>query len=427
MKIIISSSVLLQALELVKKAIERNTSVPIIENFLFDVRNNVLTVSATDLYTTIKTSWRIECNAQTAFRAVVPKEIITYLKKLDGPITLTYNAESYSIELLEEDARAKYSGENPEDFPVIPQTNIQIFETTSDMFHEFKDLLNYTHQDDLRPAMSGIGFVQHVGAFNMIATDGHKLKVVNMPELNTDTNMSVESHNEYCAHMQTKIDKYKAMRLPFAYKQAKVLQSLLDETEKQAVKQYFILRIKAAKILSDLKFGTAKKPERAEVIVCSNAVVGTESKYISFLFTQSVFDIEVITRDIDERYPQYWNVIPQKSTTQYLADKKRMLSVIDKAVLFANKTTHQVRLSLNGKNKISAEDLDFSNEYCAEVGGSYIGEPIEIGFNGELLRDTINSFGDEFTLEMSAPNKVAVIREGNSLALVMPVMLNEYA
>jgi DNA polymerase III sliding clamp (beta) subunit (PCNA family) len=85
-----------------------------------------------------------------------------------------------------------------------------------------------------------------------------------------------------------------------------------------------------------------------------------------------------------------------------------------------------VRLSLNGSNKISAEDLDFSNEYCAEVGGSYEGEPIEMGFNANFLRDTIKSFGDTFTLEMTAPNKAAVIREGHSLALVMPVMLNQY-
>lgn len=271
------------------------------------------------------------------------------------------------------------------DFPIHPQTNIELFETTSDIFKEFKDLLNYVTKDELRPAMTGIGFMQHEGNFQMCATDGHRLKFVTVPELKND--------------------------------------------DKEM--QHFILNAKAANILSSLNFqpkgrGKAKVETMPEsVTVCSSEPSEDGDKSISFLFSYGAYDMEVITKDINERYPQYWDVIPSKSTTQFTIDKKNFLNVLDKAVLFANKTTNQIRLSLNGSNKISAEDLDFSHEYTGEVGGTYEGNHIEIGFNGAFLKEVINSF-DDVTLEMSEPNKAAVIRKGNSLALVMPVMLNQY-
>lgn len=383
MKTIINSQVLLTALQTVSKVMSKSSYVPIIENFLFDIRNGVLTVSATDLQSTFKLSWKVECNPDTVFKCVVPKEVIKYLQKLDGPITLAYTHENYSIELLDDESRAKYSGDNYEDFPHAPQTDVELFVTDSTIFAEFKDLLNYLDNNELRPAMTGIGFIQRDG-LNLVATNGHILKVVNLPDLTAPCD-----------------DDGRVLILPG----------------------------KIAKILSDLKFGTAKKPDVEQVHVCGRYDVKEDTgnsvlANVSFLFSYGCYDAEIITKDIDERYPQYWSVIPSTSVTQYTTDKKRFLSVLDKAQLFANKVTKQIRLSLNGSNKISAEDLDFSNEYIAEVGGSYEGAPIEIGFNADLLKDVVNSFGDTFTLELTAPNKAGVIRNGNSLALCMPVMLD---
>ncbi len=424
-KIIVNSSALLTALQYVKKVMPSSRAVvPIIENFLFDVKNGKLTIAGTDLHNTIKVTVP-DTYAETidTFKAVVPAEIMKYLAKIETqPLTLVWSPESYSLEILDEDGRAKYSGDNFESFPVCPQTDSALFEITSDLFSEFKDLLNYVSDDELRPAMTGIGFVQRLGKFQMVGTNGHVMKLVEVPEL-AKNSMNEVDFDLHVLSLQTKIDRYRKMGFPYAFKQASVLQKLLDETEKQSHNQHFILPAKAAKILSDLKFGTAKKPITETVTVCGNA----KNENISFLFSIEGYDMEVVTRNIDERYPQYWNVIPNNPQTKYTTDKAKFLQVLNKASLFANKTTHQIRLGLNGVNKISAEDLDFSNEYCGVVGGSYEGEPIEMGFNAEFLKDCINSFGDTFTLEMTAPNKAAVIRDGNSLALCMPVMLNQYA
>lgn len=435
-KFIVNSSVLLTALQYVIKATVKigGGPVPIIENFLFTINDGTLTVSATDLQTTFKISLssdrnQINCKPGTAFKMVVPRGIVNFLKKIEEqPITFTYDAGNYSIEVIEEDGRAKYSGDNPEDFPKSPETPIDLFVMSSDVFKEFADLLTYASKDELRPAQNGIGFVNHEGNFQMIATDGHRLQVVTVPELsqketfNVQTmsghviEMSIESLKEYRAKIEEKYNHFENLRMTDEYK------AHLDEINTMMTKQYFILRSKAANILAGLKFGTAKDPIVESVAVRTNE----KSDAISFLFKCDNMVMEVVTSNIDERYPQYWNIIPETFTTKYTGDKAKFIKVIDKALLFAHKTTHQIRVTLNGSNKISAEDLDFSNEYSAEVGGTYEGEEIEIGFNANLLRDTVKSFGDTFVMELRAPNKPVVIREGDKLALLMPVMLNQY-
>lgn len=455
-KFVVNSTVLLTALQYVVKVMTKNAIVPILENFLFVIRDGVLTVSGSDLQTTFKVSLstsrnQISCKPDTNFRMVVPREIIKYLQKIETqPLTFVYDHGTYSIEVIEDDGRAKYASENPKDFPLCPETPIELLQTDSDLFKEFSDLLNYTSTDQaLRPAMAGIGFLQHTGDFNMVATDGHRMKVVTVPELSKKgpktvqtisgqtISMDLQAFSEYRSGIEKRYEHFENLRMPkggydripYAQKIAAKYKAHLDYLDSMWEFQHFILRTKAAAILSGLKFGTAKKPELEFVIIRTNE----KRETISFLFRCDGLVMELVTSNIDERYPQYWNIIPEENPdpryykpTKFTVDKKPFLKVLDKAALFANKTTHQVRLSLNGKNKVSAEDLDFKNEYCAEVGGSYQGEPIEIGFNASLLKDTINSFGDTFTLEMTAPNRAAVIREGNSLALVMPVMLNQY-
>lgn len=377
-KIILNSGVLLTALQSVAKTFERHVAVPIIECFLFEVSKGILTVSATDLLTTFKLSFQIECNKGLQFMAVVPPVITKFLSKLDEqPITLNWDAEKFSLEVLTEDGKAKYSGENAQDFPKHPAIESPLFETDSDLFKELKDLLNYSSNDEMRPALTGIGFVSHCGKFNISATDGHRLKVVNVPALNVD---GVEFE----------------------------------------IEQHFILRNKVAKILSDLKFGKD---------VHTVKVNADKSKVnISFAFQYGVYQAELITRNIDEKFPQYWSVIPDQAQTKtrLTVEKKTFLKVLDKAELFANKTTKQIRICLNGENNIKAEDLDFGNEYSGAIGGSYKGEEMEIGFNAEFLRDTVKSFGDTFTLELIAPNKAGVIRDERSTVLCMPVMLTQY-
>lgn len=380
----VNSKSFLYMLQTVGKLLNKRPAVPIIENYFIEVKEGKLTVSATDLNNTFRLSFDWDGSQKQAdFKAVLAPTVIKYLQKLDEqPILLTYDAGSYSIEITDDTARAKYSGENPVDFPHTAQTDFDIFETSSALFKEFKDLLVYVSSDQLRPAMTGIAFSSHENKMYCAATDGHRVKVLNI---------------------QDDVTIYPGIK-----------------PNKEG--QYFILPAKAAKILSELNF----KKDTAGVIVRNGfqQIGESTNQFVSFSFKFGAFDAEFITRVIDERYPDYWNVIPdgtQTKTSYTNQDKAKFLSVLDRAQLFANASTHQIRLSLNGKLKVSVK-----NEYCAEVDGSYTGEPMEIGFNAMFLSECINSFGNTFTLELSAPNKAGVIRDEKSIVLCMPLMLAKY-
>jgi len=141
----------------------------------------------------------------------------------------------------------------------------------------------------------------------------------------------------------------------------------------------------------------------------------------------------LICRLIDGNYPNYEAVIPNENPNRLTIDRLSLLSSIKRVSIFANKTTHQVRLKINGSElSVSAEDLDFSNEANERLTCSYEGEDMEIGFNSRFMLEMLNNMGAEsVVLELSAPNRAGILvpeqpeNDGEDiLMLVMPVMLN---
>ena len=145
-------------------------------------------------------------------------------------------------------------------------------------------------------------------------------------------------------------------------------------------------------------------------------------------------NIKMICRLIDERFPDYENVIPTENPNRMNIDRMEFLGSLRRIAIYANKTTHQVRLKLTGSElMISAEDLDFSNEANERLSCDHEGEDIEIGFNAKFLVEMLNNLScKEVSLKFSAPNRAGLIlpatQDANEdiLMLVMPVMLNNY-
>jgi DNA polymerase-3 subunit beta len=117
-----------------------------------------------------------------------------------------------------------------------------------------------------------------------------------------------------------------------------------------------------------------------------------------------------------------------------------LLNSLKRIMIYANRTTHQIRLSLKANRSggpsltISAEDLDYSNEANEKLLCEYDGDDMEIGFNAKLMAEMLSNLSAKMiSLEMSAPNRAGLIipadKEENEeiLMLVMPVMLNTYA
>ena len=157
---------------------------------------------------------------------------------------------------------------------------------------------------------------------------------------------------------------------------------------------------------------------------------------IGFNETNAIFsfnETQVICRLIDGKYPNYEAVIPKENPNKLTINTSELLNSIKRISIYANKTTHQIKLSIKGSEiQISSEDLDFANQAEERLSCEYEGTDLEIGFNSKFIIEMLNNINSEkINLEMSAPNKAGIIlpldsqEEGeDTLMLVMPVMLN---
>lgn len=160
-----------------------------------------------------------------------------------------------------------------------------------------------------------------------------------------------------------------------------------------------------------------------------------DKKVDSYKVTYSEYNVKIefenktiISRIIDGRFPNWKAVVPEDFTTIFDIDKDDLIKAVDKAILFANQTTHQIRLGINGNVKVSCEDLDFNSSFSETLNHhAKVGGDIEIGFNGKLLIECLKPYGKTVSFSLNNPNKAAIINEHkDEFTLLMPVMLNNY-
>jgi DNA polymerase III subunit beta len=373
MKFIVNSAYLLKQLSNINGVITTNPVVPILENFLFELEKGALTVTASDLQTSMITELQVESKEKGSI-AVPARILLDTLKNLpEQPVTFSIDESTYSIEIISDNGRYKLSGENATDFPKVPSVSNDFTAeiSTEVLARAINNTIFATSNDELRPAMTGV-FV-NLGDKNstFVATDGHRLVRYRRADVKSDNGNSI-------------IIPRKALNLLKATLPAENTEVSLNFNMSNA---YF-------------KFGS----------------------------------IKMICRLIDERFPDYDNVIPTQNNIQMSIERTDLLGALKRISIYANKTTHQVRLKITGSElQISAEDLDFSNEANERLSCEHDGEDIEIGFNAKFLIEMLtNMDSDKIKLTMSAPNKAGVILPAEKdmsediLMLVMPVMLNQY-
>jgi DNA polymerase III subunit beta len=374
MKFVVSSSVLLKQLSAVNGVIANNPIVPILENFLFQIDQNQLTVTASDLQTVMITTLAIE-SADSGAIAVPARLLLDTLRGLpDQPITFKIDGDTFGTEIITENGRYKLSGENPIDFPKVPQVTKSLsVQIPADVLGAaIANTIFAVSNDDLRPAMTGV-YVQLTAEYtNFVATDGHRL----IRYRRNDVKSEQES---------TMIIPRKALNL---------LKSTLPSDD--------------TTVTADFSSANA---------------------FFSFN------NIRMICRLIDERFPDYENAIPQNNPNVMTINRSEFLGSLKRISIYSNKTTHQIRLKLAQNDLvISAEDLDYSNEANERLMCDYEGEEMEIGFNAKFMVEMLGNISSNMiALEMSQPNRAGLIIPSDKkenediLLLVMPVMLNTYA
>lgn len=376
MNFIVSSSYLLKNLNAINGIITSNPVVPILDNVLFEIENGNLLITASDLQSSIMVEIQVESKGDGSI-AIPAKILIDTLKNLpEQPVTFSIDNENYNIEINSDNGRYKLAGENATDFPKVPQvSDSYTMVLNSDILgNAISNTIFSTSTDELRPAMTGIFLKLSSSSCTFVSTDGHRL----VKYIRSDITGDEVDHE---------------MILP--RKSLTLLKSTLPSDKSSDVK---------------LEFNA------------SNA-------FFSFN------NIKMVCRLIDERYPDYENVIPLDNSNDVGVDKSEVLSSLKRISIYANKTTNQVRFKISGGEiLISAEDLDFSNEANERISCEHDGADIEIGFNAKFLIEILSNMNsNRVTFKLSEPNKAGLIipdeidDNEDIVMLVMPVMLNDYA
>lgn len=373
MQFVVSSSVLLKQLSAVNGVVSNNPIVPILENFLFKLEDQILTVTASDLQTVMITEIQVE-SLESGAIAVPAKLLLDTLRGLpEQPITVKVDEETFGTEIITNNGRYKLSGENPIDFPKTPAVHRgQTVEFSSAALGAaISNTIFATSTDDLRPAMTGVFLQLGTESTTFVATDGHRLVRYRRTDIKAESDTSM-------------IIQRKALNL---------IKSSLPVDNVQVKAEF----------------------------TASNA-------FFSF------GNIKLICRLIDERFPDYENAIPTNNPNTLSISRGDILNSLKRISIYSNRSTHQVRLKMSLNNLVvSAEDLDYSNEANEQLVCEYNGEELEIGFNAKFLIEILNNLSaNTLTFELSAPNRAGLIipveqeEHEDILMLVMPVMLNTY-
>ncbi len=373
MNFIVSTSELLNKLQIINGVIGTNTVLPILEDILFDIDKNALTLFATDLETSMSTQMEIECKESGKF-AIPAKILIDTLKKLPNqPLTFQINDSTKAVKIISDNGEYKLSGENGDDFPKmpIPENITGTKAKSSSLLKAIGSTLFATGNDELRAPMTGVLFQMDPDCSTFIATDAHRLVRYKRNEIKT---------SEATAFIVPK----KALNL---------LRNSLPNDDTNV----------------NLNYNN------------SNAFF-------------DYGDTKLICRLIDGKYPDYNAVIPKNNNNILVVNKSELLGSLNRVAIYSNKTTNLIRLRITGSEiNISAEDIDFANEAQERLGCQYNGEDMEIGFNAKFLIEMLlNISSDEVSIELSSATKAGIIlpskenedSDEDVLMIVMPVMLN---
>ena len=370
MKFIVNTNQLLNKLLGVSGTIVSKPVIPILDHFLFDIKDGKLTITATDLETSMSTS--LDVQSDEDIRMAVPSKMcIEMLKALPNqPVTFTLQADTNIIELKSEFGRYKLIGQNADDFPRIPEaTSENSFNMASGaLSSSIVQTIFASGNDELRLSLTGVYVQLYKDNVVFVATDANRLVKIER----TDVKPGVEAS--------------------------------------------FIL------------------PKKALNLLKSSLPQDDSECHVDFNDSNAFFtfgDVRLICRLIDERYPDYRDVIPTENPNKLTVNRTDFLNSVKRISIFGNKSTNQINIKITGSElTISAEDIDMSNEAVERLGCDFAGEDMEIGFNSKLLTELLQNISTpDIIIELSTPNRAGIILPNQNmddehlLMLIMPMMI----
>jgi DNA polymerase-3 subunit beta len=371
MRFNVSSSELVKALSAVSGAVPTKATLPILETILFESEDGKLRLTATDLEISIIEYMSADIEEDGAV-AIPARRLIETLRQLpDIPVSFDVD-EKYNIKFRTDKGTYKLVGDDPDEFPEVPALEEgQHIGTSRDVILKAIDKTLFAVSSDDLRPAM-------MGVYFDIGPEESKF-------------VATDGH---------RLVKY-------------IKQNLTSDT-----KISFIVPEKALSLVQK-----ALHADECDLTVTDD--------HVRFKSGNTI----VITRLINEQYPNYESVIPRENDKNLIISKEQMLSTVKRVAIFSSSTTRQIRLQLHSDQlTIRAEDIDMSSEAKETIPCEYANEEMEIGFNAKYLADVLNNIDDdEVYFEFSTPNRAGIVKPSEEdddeqmLMLVMPVMLNTYA
>ncbi len=370
MKFTSSSTELQRTLARIGGVIPSKSTMPILENILFDLSNNTLTLTATDMEISLTASLEVRGSDDGKIAVPAKRFMDTVRSFPDTEITFSVDGSTQKITLTTDNGQFSLTGENAADYPSLPE-----FKGKEELSMDASVLRTIIHRtlfavstDELRPAMMGVLLQAKGSDLRAVSTDGHRL-----------------------------------VRL------------IRKSPEAEALKRDIIVPAKALQLLS-------------RSLESGRTTISLSDTHIRFLFDTTV----LISRLIEEKYPNYESVIPLDNDKTMIVEREALMASIRRVALYANVTTRQIRFSLEPSAvTIMAQDIDFGGEARERLACEYDGDPMEIGFNAQYVVDILSHLDtDRASFRFSLPTRAGIVAPADGkngedvIMLVMPVRLN---
>ncbi len=375
MKFVVSSTDLLSHLSATSKVISSKSTMPILDNFLFQLSETDLTITASDLESTLITHMELDNTEGEGVIAVPARLLIDTLKEFpEQPLTFQINTDTYGVEIFSDNGKYSIVGQSGEDFPEIPEIGeddaTAITVAPKVLLKGIEKTLFATADDELRPVMNGIFIELSPEHMGFVASDAHKL----VRYRRSDAASEFES----------------SFILP--KKPASLLRNLLPKEE------------------FDVKLEFDNKNAQ---------------------FTLSNY--KLICRLVEGNYPSYNSVIPKNNPNKMVIDRLAFYNTVKRVSVFSNQASNLIKLNINENQLVvSAQDIDFSISAVERLSCEYDGEEIEIGFKSTFLLEILSNISaSDVKMEMSDPSRAGLLLPAETeedaedvLMLLMPMMIN---
>lgn len=380
MKFVVSSTDLRDQLASLNKAIKPKNTLPALDNFLFELKDKELIITASDLDTTLRTSIELENTEGSGIVGIDSKKLFNTVKGFNEPLTFNISISEegdidnkVNINIISANGKYSLPGIIGDEYPIIPDitNDTSITLNAETMLKAIDSTIFAAGTDESRPITTGIYFGFTEDYMVVAATDITKLVRYKRFDVKSET-------------LSTFV-------LPS--KPAGILRALLP---KDSTPIEIALNSKMAKI----KFST----------------------------------ITLICKLIEGTFPNFEAIIPvEKAYTLQIANFE-FQKLLDRVDIYSDPATHMVKLDITANEiNVSAQDLDFSISARERINCTFDGQDMAIGFKSAFLSETLSNLKkNEIKIELSDPKKAILISPNEQenenediLMLLMPVELSE--